>query len=241
MTGIKKPEGVSNKAKATPRPKTTATATKSNVASKPKATAKSKTTSISKSTAKSKAVSKPTAATKAKTTTSKAAARPKTTAANAITTTKTNVVAKVPAARKIGEMVYNDELFEALSEIILQGGAIDLAVAMPEIKKQLFDYDIYMVSFLNDQEIGNIVKGLAESCRVDAKDLTDLLLALRDSAKVFVDIASKHNSVRAYIDRAIELDGKVAGISHIKESFSGGSYCIRNLDSISCESFLALF
>ena len=151
------------------------------------------------------------------------------------------MVAKVPAARKIGEMVYNDELFEALSEIILQGGAIDLAVAMPEIKKQLFNYDIYMVSFLDDQEIDNIAKGLAESCSVDSKDLMDRLLALRDSAKVFVDIAVKHNSVRAYIDRTIESDGRMTGISRIKESFSGGAYCIRDLDSITCESFLTLF
>ncbi len=143
--------------------------------------------------------------------------------------------------RKVGEMFYNDELLESLAEMVLRGSDGDLAGMLPEIKKQLFDYDIYMVSFLSDGEIGEIASNVAGLQKVDANDLTARLLAVRESAKVFVGIAGKHNSVRAYIDRAIEADGREAGINRIKAAFLTGEYCIRNVDSATCESFLTIF
>ncbi len=58
-------------------------------------------------------------------------------------------------------MIYNDELFESMAEITLLGKGEVSPAAMPEIKKQLFDFDIYRVSFLNDEEIGDVAKALS--------------------------------------------------------------------------------
>lgn len=214
------------------KPQASATTTKAAV--KPRATAKAKT-------AAPKAAAKPKKATAkapvAKATKSKAAAKPKATGK----AKTTRAVKALITARKVGEMIYNDELLESMAELVMRNGASDLTAVLPEIKAQLFDYDIYMVSFLNDGEIGEIGSKLAGPGKVDAKDLTARLLTIRDTARVFVGIAGKHNSVRAYIDSAIQADGKEAGISRIKEAFLAGEYCLSDVDSATCESFLVLF
>ena len=217
VTGSKKPEA-SAKPKATAKAKKTAsgTAASKSAASKLKKTA---------TTVKPKTSAKPKASAKAQTSTAKP---------------KPNFKAAI-APRRVGEMVYNDELLESMAEMILYGSKADLTPALPEIRKQLFDYDIYMVSFLSDGEIGEIGGKAAELSGADAADLTARLLTIRESARAFVTIAGKHNSVRAFIDRAIEADGKEAGISRLKEAFLTGEYCIADVDSATCESFLLLF
>jgi chemotaxis protein histidine kinase CheA len=243
VTGSKKPEASATKTKAAAKPKATVKA--KTVASE--TAAKPKKTTAKSAAAKSAAAKTPTA----KATAAKAATKPKKTtatsptaksaAAKAKTASKAKVIVNVPAARKVGEMVYNDELLEAMAEMVLRGSETDLIEALPEIKKQLFGYDIYLVSFLSDGEIAGIAGDVAKLCKADVKDLTDRMLTVREAAKVFVGIAGKHNSVRAYIDRAIEADGKEAGISRVKEAFLAGEYCISDVDSATCESFLMLF
>ena len=240
VTGSKKTEvAVPNKmaeAKSEAIVSKTASKPKTAAAKKPaaKATSKPKTTTAKKPAAK--ATSKPKTTT-AKKPAAKATSKPKTT-----TKPKNTGAVKAPqTARKVGEMFYNDELLESIAELVLRGSDSDLGSILPEIKKQLFDYDIYMVSFLNDGEVGAIAANVAGLQKVAAKDLTDRLLAVRESAKVFVGIAGKHNSVRAYIDRAIEAEGRETGINRIKAAFLTGEYCIRDVDSATCESFLTLF
>jgi len=185
-----------------------------------------------KSTVKKAAAPKPKAVAK-KATASKPKAKPKTTEVKAKTVKKTSAPAKAVEARKVGEMVYNDELFESLSEAILLSDAAAAAL-LPELKKQLFDYDIYMVSFLSDEELGDIA---AEVSKADAAALKPLLKAIRDNARVFVDIASGHNSVRAYIDRELKAEGK----DKLKLSFIEGEFCLKGAGPETCESFLMLF
>jgi hypothetical protein len=60
-----------------------------------------------------------------------------------------------------------------------------------------------------------------------------MLQSVCDNAKVFVDVAMKYNSVRAFIDRMIESEGKAQGIDKIKSSFAKEPEC--------CERFLLLF
>ncbi|WP_048198268.1 hypothetical protein [Methanocella arvoryzae] len=227
VTGSKKPEASATKVKA--------------VTAKPKATAKAKTTASETAASKTQ-TSKP----KKTTTTAKpkTSAKPKASAKTQTSTAKPKPKPNLKAAiapRRVGEMVYNDELLESMAEMILYGSKADLTPALPEIKKQLFDYDIYMVSFLSDGEIGEIGGKVAELSGADAADLTARLLTIRESARAFVAIACKHNSVRAFIDRAIEADGKEAGISRLKEAFLTGEYCIADVDPATCEGFLMLF
>ncbi len=179
-----------------------------------------------KAAAKPKAPAKKAAASKPK-------AKPKTTVVKAKTAKKTSAPAKAVEARKVGEMVYNDELFESLSEAVLLGEAAAAAL-LPDIKKQLFDYDIYMVSFLSDEDIKAIAE---EVSAADAAAIAPLLESIRDNARVFVDIASGHNSVRAYIDRSLKSEGK----DKLKLSFIEGEYCLKGAGPETCESFLMLF
>ena len=179
-----------------------------------------------KTAAKPKAPAKKAAASKPK-------AKPKTTVVKAKTAKKTSAPAKAAEARKVGEMVYNDELFESLSEAILLGDSA-AASLLPEIKKQLFDYDIYMVSFLDDEDIGEIAKDVSKD---DAAALKPLIEAIRDNARVFVDIAAGYNSVRSYIDRSLKSDGK----DKLKLAFIEGEYCLKGTGPETCESFLMLF
>src|SRR5512146_1451221 len=119
-----------------------------------------------------KAAAKPKAPAK-KATASKPKAKPKTTVVKAKTAKKTSAPAKAVEARKVGEMVYNDELFESLSEAVLLSEAAAAAL-LPEIKKQLFDYDIYMVSFLGDEDIDKIAEDISKA---DSAALKPLLAA----------------------------------------------------------------
>ena len=86
------------------------------------------------------------------------------------------------------------------------------------------------MSFLTDEEIGDIAKGL--------KVAEPLLLAVRDNAKIFVDIASKYNSVRAFIDRMIEAEGKTHGIEKLKLVFTDE---LKAREPEHYERFLVLF
>jgi len=160
-------------------------------------------------------------------------AKPKTTVVKAKTAKKTSAPAKAVEAAESGEMVYNDELFESLSEAILLGDGV-AASLLPEIKKELFDYDIYMVSFLDDGDIDEIAGGVSKA---DAAALKPLLTAIRDNARVFVDIASGYNSVRSFIDRSLKSEGK----DKLKLSFIEGEYCLKGTGPETCESFLMLF
>ncbi len=192
-------------------------------ASKPKAAAKPKA-ATSKKAAPVKAAAKaaPKAAASKKAAPKKAAPEKASPKAAAKKTTK---VVKIPEGRKVGDMIYNDELLESMAEIILLGSDGISPPALPEIKNDLFDYDIYMVSFLTDKEIGDIAKKL--------KVPEAALLEVRDSAKMFVEIATEHNSVRAFIDRVFQAEGKAAGIEKVKDAIKTEPEC--------CERFLLLF
>jgi hypothetical protein len=181
----------------------------------------------------------PRKASKAKTASKpKAAAKPRTTGGKAKTAKKTAVTAKVPAVRKVGEMVYNDELFESLAEAVLLAEA-EMEGLLPEVKGQLFDYDVYLVSFLSDDEIGEVAKYLAGNGKGELSEgaLKPRLLAIRDNARVFVRIAEEYNSVRAFIDRITGTDGK----DQLKMTFSGGKFHLKEIDPNTFESFLLLF
>jgi hypothetical protein len=192
-------------------------------------TASEKPKAAPKKEVKPKAPAKKATASK---TAKKPAAKPKkTTAAKTKTAKKTS--APLREARKVGEMVYNDELFESLSEAVLLSESI-AETLLPNIKEQLFGYDIYMISFLDDDEIGEIADMVASANGVDAKRLKPLLTDIRDNARVFVDIATKHNSVRSFIDKTLDADGK----DRLKVSFVEGQYCLKGAG---CESFLLLF
>jgi hypothetical protein len=182
----------------------------------------------------------PKKASKAKTTASgpKAAAKPKTTGVKAKTVKKTDVAVKAPEVRKVGEMVYNDELFESLAEAVLLAEA-EMEGLLPEVKGHLFDYDIYLVSFLSDDEIGEIAKYIAGNGKgnLSGDALKPKLLAIRDNARIFVRIAEEYNSVKAFIDRIIEAEGR----DKLKETFSGGEFYLREIGPNTFESFLLLF
>lgn len=175
-----------------------------------------------------KAAAKPKAPAK-KAAASKPRAKPKTTV-----TTKTGRKAVAPAnavaARRVGEMVYNDELLESISEAVLLGEAA-LESLLPDIKNRLFDYDIYMVSFLEDEELDEIARAVSAE---DAAAVRPMLDAIRENARTFVDIATGHNSVRAYIDRALRSDRG-------DTLFIEGEYCLKGASPETCRSFLTLF
>ena len=183
---------------------------------------------------KPKAAAKKTTATK-KPAASKPKAKPKTTVVKAKTAKITSAPAKAMDARKVGEMVYNDELFESLAETVLLAEA-EMEGLLPEAKGQLFDYDIYLVSFLDDDEIGKIAEYLAGSGKgaVSADVLKPKLLAIRDNARVFVALAAEFNSVRAFIDGMLKADDR-AGLN---EKFSGN---LKGVHPETFESFILLF
>ncbi len=139
-------------------------------------------------------------------------------------------------------MMYNDELFEALSEAVLLGEA-GTAGLLPEIKKKLFDYDIYRVSLLTDKEIDGIAGNVSDASggQIAEKALKPRLQAVRDNAKVFVDIATAYHSVKGFIDRAIESEGRAAGMDKLRSSFSAGQFCLKEVGPEACESFLLIF
>ena len=93
---------------------------------------------------------------------------------------------------------------------------------MPEIKKQLFDFDIYRVSWLTDEEIGRSGKkpeGAGAGC------CSRCGRAHRASSKS----PRAYNSVRAFIDKMIGTGEKESAKGKLKAA----PEC--------CESFLLLF
>ncbi len=177
----------------------------------------------------------PAKAPKAKVAASGPKAKPKTSGVKAKTVKKTYVA---PKARKVGEMVYNDELFESLAEAVLLAEA-GMEGLLPDIKEQLFDYDIYMTSFLSDDEVAGIAGHLAGNGKgnVSAEALKSRLLAVRDHARAFVRIAGEHNSVRAFIDRVLAAKGR----DKLKLAFIGGEFHLKDIRPDTFESFLLLF
>jgi hypothetical protein len=163
------------------------------------------------------------------------AAKPKKTGVKAKTVKKTAPAVK---ARKVGDMMYNDELLESLAETVLLAEA-EMEGLLPEVKGQLFDYDIYLVSFLSDDEIGEVAGYVAGSGKgnLSAEALTPRLLAIRDNARVFVRIAEEYNSVKAFIDSIMGSEGR----DKLKETFSGGELYLREVGPDAFESFLLLF
>ena len=113
-------------------------------------------------------------------------------------------------------LIYNDELLESLATIILAGSrpSAKTVETLPLLKKMLFDYDIYTLSFMSDEDVEELYKTIKENgLQSTDKKLKDKLLAIRDNAKVFVAIAERHNSVRAFIDRTW-ADGRRAIEAH---------------------------
>ncbi len=191
-----------------------------------------------------KAKAAPKKASKGKAAASIPKAKPKTTGVKAKTAKKTEVATKAtkatkaPTVRKVGDMVYNDELLESLSEAVLLAEA-EMEGLLPEVKGQLFDYDIYLVSFLSDDEVGEIAKYLAGNGKgkLSESALKPKLLAIRDNARIFVRIAEEYNSVKAFIDSVIAAEGR----DKVKKSFSGGELYLKEIHPNTFESFLLLF
>ncbi|HEY3421659.1 MAG TPA: hypothetical protein VGK13_00775, partial [Methanocellaceae archaeon] len=51
--------------------------------------------------------------------------------------------------------IYNDEVLESLATMILAGSrpSAKTVETLPTLKKMLFDYDIYTLSFLSDEDV----------------------------------------------------------------------------------------
>ena len=140
-------------------------------------------------------------------------------------------------------LIYNDELLESLATIILAGSrpSAKTVEALPLLKKMLFDYDIYTLSFMSDEDVEELYKTIKENgLRSTDKKLKDKLLAIRDNAKVFVAIAEQHNSVRAFIDRRRANDD---GLTTLTAEFTddGCEYRLRLVGPVTCKKFLNQF
>jgi len=122
-------------------------------------------------------------------------AKPKTTVVKAKTAKKTSAPAKAVEARKVGEMVYNDELFESLSEAILLGRRrCGLAASGDKERAVRLRYLHGVIPRRRGHRRDR--RGSLEGGRGGAEAL---LTAIRDNARVFVDIASGYNSVRSFM------------------------------------------
>jgi hypothetical protein len=140
--------------------------------------------------------------------------------------------------------IYNDELMESLAAIILLGSkpSAKSIETLPHLKKMLYDYDIYMLSFLSDEDIEELVKTIKENgvngTTVTDKKLKEKITAIRDNARVFVNIASAYNSVRAYIDKVCA--GGDSGIEVLEETFTGtgSEYKLKLVGAAACKKFL---
>ena len=140
-------------------------------------------------------------------------------------------------------LIYNDEVLESLATIILAGSrpSAKTVEALPQLKKMLFDYDIYTLSFMSDEDVEELYKTIRENGLKPAdKKLKDKLLAIRDNARVFVAIAERHNSVRAFIDR-IQADGD--GLTKLTAEFTGDGceYPLKLVGPVACKKFLSQF
>ncbi|MCD1294655.1 hypothetical protein CUJ83_06535 [Methanocella sp. CWC-04] len=145
--------------------------------------------------------------------------------------------------------IYNDELLEFLSTQILLGARPGAAyqAALPEIKKMLFDFDIYMVSFLSDEDVGKLEKEI-KGKDFDGKTITDKklntkLMAIRDNARTFVNIASKYNSVCAYVNNVLCSGDRAQDMEPLMSAFTDdeSEYRLKQVGSATCKKFLSLF
>ncbi len=139
-------------------------------------------------------------------------------------------------------LIYNDDLLECVATIILLGSrpGVGKAKALPGLKKILYDYDIYMLSSLSDEDVEELAKTIGENgvdgVRLADKRLKDKLMAIRDNARVFVSIASEHNSVRAYIDKIM----KDSGTEAVEEAFTSpdSRYKLKLFGAAACKKLL---
>lgn len=146
-------------------------------------------------------------------------------------------------------LIYNDELLEELSGIILLGSKPGAAytAALPGFKKILNDYDIYAVSFMSDADIEKLAKEVAEKglngSKITDKKLKEKLLAIRDNARTFIRIADQHCSVRGYIDRTLTAEGREEGMIKLTGELtdSGSDYKLKQVGATACKKFLCKF
>jgi hypothetical protein len=149
--------------------------------------------------------------------------------------------AMVSESAGICGLMYNDDILEALSRAIMLGskGGADKEAVLPGLKKRLFDYDIYMVSFMSDADVAALCSDIKENGidgikpaepRIKAK-----ITAIRDNARTFGEIASKYNSVRAYIDGIASAEGKEGLIKSFGAAKS--AYKLKSMTAASCKKF----
>ena len=147
-----------------------------------------------------------------------------------------------PAGGRQQGLIYNDDLLECVATIILLGSrpGAKSAEALPGLKKILYDYDIYMISSMSDEDVEELAKTIGENgvdgIRLADKRLKDKLMAIRDNARVFVGIASEHNSVRAYIDKVM----KDSGAEALEEAFTSpdSKHKLRLFGAAACKKLL---
>ncbi|AFD01231.1 hypothetical protein Mtc_2506 [Methanocella conradii HZ254] len=139
-------------------------------------------------------------------------------------------------------LIYNDDLLECVATIILLGSrpGAKSAEALPRLKKILYDYDIYMLSSMSDEDVEGLAKTIRENgvdgIKLADRKLKEKLMAIRDNARVFVSIASEHNSVRAYIDKIM----KDSGAGALEEAFTSpdSKYKLRLFGAAACKKLL---
>ncbi len=143
-------------------------------------------------------------------------------------------------------LIYNDEVLESLATIILLGSkpSAKNVEALPHLKKMLYDFDIYLLSFMSDEDVEELYKTIKENgvngVKLTDRKLKDQLFAIRDNARLFMSIAGKYNSVRAFIDRTVaEGNGQAA----LLEAFAtdGCEYQLRQVGITACKKFLKQF
>jgi 3-methyladenine DNA glycosylase Tag len=140
-------------------------------------------------------------------------------------------------------LIYNDEVLESLATMILAGNkpSAKTVETLPMLKEMLFDYDIYTLSFLSDEDVEELYKTIMENgLKPTDKKLKDKLFAIRDNARVFMAIAERHNSVRAFID-GICAGGD--GLATLTAEFTGDGrdYRLRLVGPVTCKKFLTQF
>lgn len=150
------------------------------------------------------------------------------------------------ASPAMKSLIYNDEVLESLATIILLGSKPNVknTEALPQIKKMLYDFDIYMLSFMSDEDVEELYKTIRENgvngVKLTDRKLKDKLFAIRDNARLFVSIAEKHNSVRAFIDRTMaEGNGQAALVAAF--GADGCEYQLRQVGITACKKFLKQF
>jgi len=140
-------------------------------------------------------------------------------------------------------LIYNDEVLESLATIILAGSrpSAKTVEALPLLKTMLYDYDIYTISFMSDEDVEELYKKTRENgLKSTDKKLKDKLIAIRDNARIFVAIADRHNSFRAFVDKVMESGD---GLAALTAEFTGDGceYPLKMLGPAACKKFLKQF